>query len=121
MLVRTYISGFLVLVITLGFVSSCRTKKTCAAYHSHFLLFPESQDQQFSLFEKDTAPKDLATTEKLWNGISVGPDNKRTYKKRHYVIPMKDVYPEESDSNVFGGTSATNLDSTKAGRKFLNK
>lgn len=116
---RKYLGVIFSVAIIASAIISCKTKTTCPAYHSHFLLFPETQDQQFSLFE-DSVPKDVQTSEKLWNGISVGPDNKRTYKKRHYVIPMKDVYKSESDSAVFGGTSATNLDSTKSQRRFRN-
>lgn len=107
------------------FFFSCKTKEVCAAYHSQFLLFPEVQDKYFSLFEEtDTsfAPKlGMASAEKLWNGISVGPNNKRTFNKRHYVIPMKDVYrePEESADST-GGTSIINLDSTKNEKKFTN-
>lgn len=104
--------------------SACKTKETCAAYHSHFLLFPEVQDKYFSLFEEsDTsfAPKEkLVTTDKLWNGISVGPNSKRTYKKRHYIIPMKDVYREIETSDSTGGTSIINLDSTKNKKVFSN-
>lgn len=110
----------LLILILLSGIFGCKTKKTCAAYHSHFLLFPEVQDQYFSLFEDDSIPKDLVVSEKLWMGISVGPSNKRSYKKRHYVIPMKDVYLPESDSAVFGGTSATNLDSTHSTKSFKN-
>ena len=99
--------------------SACKTKKTCAAYHSHFLLFPEIQDQYFSAFGPDSVPKEV-TTKKLWNGISVGPDSKRSYKKKHYVIPMKDVYRPEVDSGGGYGTSAINIDSGKTKRKFRN-
>jgi hypothetical protein len=111
-------------IVIVGLFSfSCKTKQTCAAYHSHFLLFPEVQDKYFSLFEETDsafAPKEnLVSSDKLWNGISVGPNNKRNYKKRHYVIPMKDVYREiEADST--GGTSMINLDSTKNQKVFSN-
>lgn len=110
---------FMGVLSTWGFLG-CKVKTTCPAYHSHFLLFPETQDQEFSLFAEDSLPKEALTSEKLWTGISVGPDNKRTYKKRHYVIPMKDVYKSDGDSSVFGGTSATNIDSTKNNRRFKN-
>ncbi len=108
-------------VITL---SACKTKEVCAAYHSQFLLFPEIQDKYFSLFEETDssfAPKEeLATTTKLWNGISSGPNSKRSFNKRHYIIPMKDVYPEIEGSDSAGGTSIINLDSTKNKKKFSN-
>lgn len=113
-------SWTILLLIFFGGVFGCKTKKTCPAYHSHFLLFPEVQDQHFSLFESDSTPKEPVVSQKLWTGISVGPSNKRSFKKRHYVIPMKDVYLTESDSAVFGGTSATNLDSTHATKPFKN-
>jgi len=120
---KTIIS--LLTILSVGvFTFSCKTKQTCAAYHSHFLLFPEVQDKYFSLFEETDsafAPKEtLATTEKLWNGISVGPNNKRSYKKRHYVIPMKDVYKEVETTDSTGGSSMINLDSTKTQKTFTN-
>jgi hypothetical protein len=118
----------LLILFTLGVFASmtlsCKTKQTCAAYHSHFLLFPEVQDKYFSLFEEtDSAfkPKEgLATTDKLWSGISTGPNSKRTYKKRHYIIPMKDVYRPVEGQDSAGGTSFINIDSTKNNRKFSN-
>lgn len=117
---RKLLSVLLLCALGSYMIVGCKVKTTCPAYHSHFLLFPETQDQEFSLFAQDSLPKEVITSEKLWTGISVGPDNKRTYKKRHYVIPMKDVYKTEGDSAVFGGTSATNLDSTKNRRIFKN-
>ena len=106
------------------FLESCKTKEVCAAYHSQFLLFPEVQDKYFSLFEESDssfAPKsELTTTSKLWNGVSVGPNSKRTFNKRHYIIPMKDVYREVEGTDSTGVTSMINLDSTKNEKKFSN-
>jgi hypothetical protein len=125
MLVRGKIilSSF-ILALVASLSVSCKVKQTCAAYQSHFLLFPEVQDKYFSLFEEsDTAyaPKEeLVTTSKLWNGVSVGPNSKRSYKKRHYIIPMKDVYPEVETTDSTGGTSMINLDSTKTQKTFNN-
>jgi hypothetical protein len=111
------------LALALG-LNSCKAKVVCAAYHSQFLLFPEVQDKYFSLFEKTdsvfTPKTTLTSSSKLWNGIAIGPNSKRTFNKRHYIIPTQDVYREIEETDSTGGTSMINLDSTKNEKKFSN-
>ena len=109
-----------VLLLSFSAFWSCKPKQTCPAYHSHFLLFPEVQDKHFSLFQDSIPKENSAVSRKLWTGIAVGPHSKRTYKKRHYVIPMKDVYPETEGEDSTGGSSIINLDSTKNKNVFTN-
>lgn len=113
---------YVLCVLLIGFSAfwSCKPKQTCPAYHSHFLLFPEIQNKQFSLFEDSIPKESLTVSKKLWTGIAVGPYNKRSYKKRHYIIPMKDMYPDIEGEDSTGGSSMINLDSTKNKKVFNN-
>ena len=87
---------------------SCGVKKTCPAYHSYFILKPENQDAYFSPFGKDSIPETPKYGKNkfgLMNGTTV-----KTFKKRHYTVPMQDFQAEVAEEEYPFETNATDID-----------
>jgi len=107
-----HLFGLLILIV------SCHHKITCPAYQSQFILDEEKFKERFSLFKKDSTPKDdLGYVRKSKYGIIV----QKPYKKKFNdmkTIPMETVYPETADSLLIAWIVPDSLaiDSLGAGR-----
>lgn len=101
-----FVVQILLSVIFVSLLSSC-TKKTCAAYHSAFIHHQGDREAFFAYFTPDSvarvdAPK--FAKEGLVKGVTL-----KNFKKRHYIVPMKDYYGSPKDEYPFE-TNATDID-----------
>jgi len=69
---------------------------TCSAYSSYFILDKDVIESTFSPFGNDSLPRELST-EKNSEGIAQKVD-KKVWKKKQYIIPMKLVTPPKTDA-----------------------
>lgn len=93
----------------------------CPAYHSCFILSEEDQHKFFNMFGEDSIPKDahIAPSEKDKNGISKG-TTKKSWKKRHYYVPMIVIKPAGADSTAIDSSSAIQVGG-KGSKKSIEK
>lgn len=82
----------------LAALDSCKSSKVCPAYQSSFIHGKEKQEEFFSYFGDDSLPKEM-TADKDKHGIAQG-STPETYKKDHYDVPMREVYPEDTTSKA---------------------
>ncbi len=100
--------NYIVISLILVGVFSCKVKKTCPAYHSYFILKPENQDAYFTPFGKDSIPEVSKYGKNkfgLMNGCTV-----KSFKKRHYTVPMQDFQGEVVEDEFPFETNATDID-----------
>lgn len=111
---------FIISIIGISTMYSCKVDQICASYQSYFLISPSPQPSAFSAQLGDSIPyhdvpelfalvsedglprKDLPYTEKDKNGLIKSEWALiKNWNKR--VVPMEVVIPELSDSIVFSG------------------
>lgn len=111
---------FIILLVSLTAMYSCKVDQICASYQSYFLLSPTPQPSTFSAQLGDSIPnhevpelfalvsedgyprRDLPNTEKDKNGLVKSEwALVKNWNKR--IVPMEVVIPELSDSIVFRG------------------
>ncbi len=103
MKITTYIFLGLFAICSLA---SC-TKKTCAAYHSAFIHNKSDQQAFFAYFSPDSVAR---VEGPKFNKVGIVKGVKlKNYKKRHYVVPMKDYHGAPKDEYPFE-TNATDID-----------
>ena len=101
-----FVFGFFITVLFVNLLSSC-TKKTCAAYNSAFIHREEDRQAFFAYFSPDSVARvkpPSISKEGLAKGVTL-----KNFKKRHYVVPMKDFYGSPKDEFPFE-TNATDID-----------
>jgi hypothetical protein len=111
---------FLILLVSIFALYSCKVDNICASYQSYFLLSPTPQPSTFSAQIGDSIPnhdvpelfalvtengfprKDLPNTEKDKNGLVKSEwAMVKNWNKR--IVPMEVIIPEVSDSLIFRG------------------
>ena len=111
---------FIIFLVSLSALYSCKVDQICASYQSYFLISPTPQPSTFSMQLSDSIPnhdtpelfalvsedgfprKDLPNTEKNKNGLVKSEWAMiKNWNKR--IVAMEVVIPEESDSIVFAG------------------
>jgi len=113
-------AAFMVILISLSAMYSCKVDKICAAYQSYYLISPTLQPSTFSAQANDSIPshyvpelfalvsengfprKDLPNTKKDKNGL-VKSEWALVKNWNMRIVPMEVVYPEIPDSLSFLG------------------
>ena len=80
---------------------------TCSAYSSYFILDKDTKEAMFSPFGTDSMPREL-NTEKDAHGIAQKVD-KKVWKQKQYIIPMKLVPPAKVDAPAPDSLSADSV------------
>jgi len=111
---------FLMMLVGLFVMNSCKVDNICASYQSYFLLSPTPQPSAFSFQKEDSLPnhdvpelfalvsedgmprKDLPNTQKDRNGLVKSEwDIVKNWNKR--IVPREVILPEVADSIQFRG------------------